>query len=462
MGESFEQEFLKQRVDVLKPLYANPRKFAATLYSVITTGPAWNREIEIFSPYLETDYEYICCLIKEDGERKARGKPTICIYSKVKQIPGNKEGIIYLITLPPEFPQDNFVLKTSEITPQISYLYTPPTSIKAIQQMSRREELFSCLYPNLTNLNLIGSDGFTNEYLIGYLLRTLYDQQKQVGLDGIARFQASTICHKQKDINLGSILTEYADFGNINDFVKLPFITLPTDYTDATGKIIKIRSVLPSVVIEILKQIAINLDFLHQTVQFNHGDLKTANILISSKTSKGNYRGLLWDSGFTVKIADFSRSSLTITINNKPIRLFNHNLSANAYLTVVPFKPILGNFFNEPYYILDTTLNAAALALIRHMGVPFYFSFDTYTVLVSLLLIPEIFYPIMSTDSLRKSLWENLWFPDEISEAWKRLYSAMSSRKPNSYDTIIDIIKGLKLKCRANEILFGVLRTLPS
>jgi hypothetical protein len=142
----------------------------------------------------------------------------------------------------------------------------------------------------------------------------------------------------------------------------------------------------------------------------------------------------------------------------KKVRLFNHSKYADTYLRLFPFTPSLGNQFNEPYYIIDATTNLSALTHIRHAGVPIYFSWDSYTINISLLLIPEVFYPVMSDNRLRSVLFDNLWFPDEYSEIWNRLHTAVQQRKSNSYNIILDILRGLKLKCRANSILLEGLK----
>jgi hypothetical protein len=128
----------------------------------------------------------------------------------------------------------------------------------------------------------------------------------------------------------------------------------------------------PQVIIDMVKQ-----------VEFNHGDLKAANVLVSAEPSRGNYQGLSWNSDLSFKLADFAKSSLTIrTSTNERVRLFNYSSSAETYLSI------------------GTNFNVSALAQIRHMGLPYYFSFDLYT----LMIIPEIFKKETSRSLLRRWL----------------------------------------------------------
>jgi len=449
-----EQGFPEQRKRILEQLYHDPKKFAATLYSLVKSGRFWRRQLEIFSPYLQTDLESICCLVKRSTERELEGKPTICIYSKVREVESGKEGTVYHVTPPDDYRGPDFVLKVLRLdSPRISYLSEAPTSIKYIQQMIKQDILSSCMYPDLVDLNFLASDSFTNEYLIGYILNEVYARSE---LKGVIGFNVATICHTE-DSRLGVTSLEYASFGNLIEFAKQPVVTKLTEYLDVKGNRVRLETFDHKVILGILKQIVANLDFLHRNVQFNHGDLKPANILVSSAPSRVTYQGLSWDTGFTIKFADFTKSSLTIKVNDKPLRLFNQSSAADAYLLAVPFKPVMGYFMNEPYYTLDSVLTATALAKIRHMGIPFYFSFDTYTSVVGSLLMPEFYYPVMTNETYRRVIWDNLWFPDDYSEMWNRLNLYLGK---SDYDTIVTMLRGIKLKCRINEILMEGLRTL--
>jgi serine/threonine protein kinase len=443
----------KQGIDnLINALHQNPNQFASNLYLEETTGPFWNRQSQITSPYLKTNNDTLCCLA---GISSSPVKPKLCEISKVTPLTHQgKESDTYLVESGRRSQPQRYILKVYNLD-HFEVFFSDAPRIPPIWSTQ-------CFYPDVTNLSYLGTDTFTNEFLIGFILQDLYFQPPSnfSRLDGVITFLNATVCNTDK--KKGVIFMEYANLGDIIDLVQDPLnseFRNTQDFRDQVGNPIQLKSLKSSVIVDIFKQIVANLDFLHSELEFNHGDLKANNILVQSKTSQGNYQGLTWNSNFTVKLADFAKSSLTIVDDNmKKVRLFNHSKYADTYLRLFPFTPSLGNQFNEPYYIIDATTNLSALTHIRHAGVPIYFSWDSYTINISLLLIPEVFYPVMSDNRLRSVLFDNLWFPDEYSEIWNRLHTAVQQRKSNSYNIILDILRGLKLKCRANSILLEGLK----
>ena len=463
--------FASEREIVLSALRFNPDQFAATLYSERTSGPFWNRQTTTFSPYLKSNDENLCCLIGNLGDQI---KPRLCLMSKVEPLAQQgKEGEILRVQIGDiRAPQYN-ILKVFNLEDLKSSFFNGSRRVLSI------EETPACFYPKISELTYLGSDTFTNEYLVGFLLDELYRRPQDLPaplpgntpllapqkskLDGITHFIASTICNSGSS-KKGTIIMEYADLGDIINIVQNP---LTSDFREVKAFIdqdnneFQSNSLKLPVIIDIVKQVVANLDFLHTEVEFNHGDLKAANLVVKSVPSVGNYKGVVWTSNFCVKLIDFAKSSLTITDNiGRRVRLFNYSAAAESYLGIFPFKPVLNSEFGEPYYIMDANFNVTALALIRHMGIPFYFSWDTYTFIVSLLLIPEIFYPIMTNRILKALLFNSLWFPDELSTIYTRIYSAILQNKPNSYTVITEILKGLKLKCGANSVLLNNLKSV--
>ena len=471
--------FASEREIVLSALRFNPDQFAATLYSDKTTGPFWNRQTTTFSPYLKSNDANLCCLI---GNLSNQVKPRLCLMSKVEPLAQQgKEGEILRVQIGDvRQPQYN-ILKVFNIENLKSIFINSSRNVPNIENTP------ACFYPKISQLTYLGSDTFTNEYLVGFLLDELYRRPQDLPapflngaiapfrndanalipqnsrLDGITHFIASTICNSGTS-KKGTIIMEYADLGDIVNIVQNP---LTSDFreakvfTDQANNEFQSNSLKLPVIIDIMKQVVVNLDFLHTEVEFNHGDLKATNLVVKSVPSNGNYKGVVWNSNFSVKLIDFAKSSLTITDNTgRRVRLFNYSAAAETYLGVFPFKPVLDSEFGEPYYIMNANFNVSALAVIRHMGLPFYFSWDTYTFLVSLLLIPEIFYPIMTNRILKALLFDSLWFPDELSTIYTRIYTAILQGQPNSYTIITEILKGLKLKCGANSILLNNLKSI--
>jgi hypothetical protein len=512
MDQQTLTQFDNDRSYLVSSLYRDPQTFASTLYSETISGNFWNQQITTFSPYLTMNNVQLCCLI---GASSTNIKPNICLHSKITPLSKGKEGEALLITSGGFRQPQYFILKVFELNRPEVYFFKLP--ISGLSYLGNSSQIQLCLYPNIDNLQYIGSDNFTNEYLVGFILSYIYSQitskaepairrlQLELraqggggfnqfgtgqeiqqtsgiydendesinrvqnenndpinGLNGVIKFLSATICNSGKR-RRGTIIMEYADLGDIYNFVKNPLgaeFRNTLNFSDQDGNSVTLQALKNDVIVDIFKQVIANLEFLHEKVEFNHGDFKANNILIQSTPSTGNYRGLNWKSSFTVKFADFAKSSLTIIDSSGiPVRLFNYSSSAETYLGVFPFRPSLGTQFEESYYLLDTSTNVSLLARIRHMGIPYYYSFDTYTFMISLLMIPEIYYPIMTNVTLRKVIWDNLWFEDDYSTAWSRLFNAIKEGK-NAYGDILVILSGLKLKCRANTILVDALKNL--
>lgn len=451
MAQQTSNPLDKGRNQVVNELHQNPGNFASTLYSERTTGPFWKRQLETSSPFFETNNSALCCLIENT-----------CSSSEAKPLSHQgKESETRLVTSGPTNQRRYHVLKIYNLdslnirffdTPRIPPLWSP-----------------KCFYPDVADLLYLGSDNFTNEYLIGFILKDLYfrAQSTNTRLNGIIDFISVTVCNSGNS-KKSVILMEYANLGDIINLVRNPLNSEFRDvqiFTDQANNPVELDSLKPKIIVDICKQVIANLEFLHDEIEFNHGDLKANNVLVQNTPSRGNYKALAWNSEITVKMADFAKSSLTITDkSNRRIRVFNYSSYAERYQAAFPFIPSINSQFAEPYYIMDANTNVAALTWIRHLGIPFYFSWDTYTFMISLLLIPEIFYPVMIdpklSPRLRPVLFDSLWFLDESSTAYNRLNNAIQQRKPNSYSLVLDILGGLKLKCRANTILLEGLKTV--
>lgn len=90
------------------------------------------------------------------------------------------------------------------------------------------------------------------------------------------------------------------------------------------------------------------------------------------------------------------------------------------------------------------------------MGIPFYHSFDYYTVLVSILTNSSYYYMFFATDYLRKIFWDPIWDGNE-EEARNRIRKYILTTKGNSINDALDILKGMKLKCTAVQEVINML-----
>jgi len=143
--------------------------------------------------------------------------------------------------------------------------------------------------------------------------------------------------------------------------------------------------------------------------------------------------------------------------HNTALRFYNESHLANIYLNIHPFELDINQINTERYYTIGNIFNAQIYTRSRHMGIPFYRSFDYYTVLVSLLTNPAYYYSFFSSETLRKIFWDPIWFDDSI-EVMKRIRNYMLENKGQSINDAINILKGTKLKCNALNKVFNYLK----
>lgn len=143
-------------------------------------------------------------------------------------------------------------------------------------------------------------------------------------------------------------------------------------------------------------------------------------------------------------------------LNGTSLRFYNESTLANVYLTVHPFTTDISVKNDEYYYSIGNLLTSQIYTRTRHMGVPFYRSFDYYTVLVSLLTDPGFYYMFFSTERLRNTFWDPIWANTVDSEkVIKLIRQLVMEGKGKSITEAIAILKGLQLKCGAVNLVMS-------
>lgn len=448
--------FSAEQSNVIRALHANPRTFAATMYQEKTSGVLGLGDKETFSPYLGTNEQSLCCMVGKT-DVKLEDQPKICAYAEVdKFTDGGREGETYTVKV-----RKTYVIKSREVPSLfIRYSEEPSATLKVIQ--GQRNEMAMCMYRDITVMKFLASDSFTNEMLIGFLINTIYQQSgSKYGLNGYIKHYSATICNQGRR-TYGINFLEYADQGDFTQFINdsqsaayLEPLTVSED-----GKSFRLQTLTASAVIDVVKQIAANLVFVQEVAQFNHSDLKMANVLVSTERTAINYKGMSHTSDLSFKLADFGKSSMSANLEVGKVRIYSRLATADIYFAAVGFKPKVGTKYNEAYYEVETYITIRLLAQLRHMGIPFYHSWDTYTFLLSFLMIPSVFYRVFTDPRLKAAIWDPMWFPEESSKMFTQLQSAVQKRKDPSYDNVVSILKGSKLKCRGTEIFFESVKTL--
>jgi len=427
---------------VIENFINNPRETAESFY-------LYTRDKKIKSNYVSIDKKDTCCIISQQLRKTSnlpissddQSEPQKCVISSIN-IPEGKIGKPFLV----ELPDGNYSIW------KLSKLRGVKLRVLDKSPSFRMNKMFDATCIPMPDLKAvyIGCDEFTNEILNAYALSYIFNANN-FPIESFARHTGSAICHDNKNNLIGVNEIEYSKYGSLNNITEnRDFDQFRSQFSFYTRnkeekKLYGIESVH---ILSIVRHVYSTLDFLQKEGNFNHGDLKVGNIVLDSAPAKGKYGNINLDAPFTTKLIDFGKSSVTVKSSGKrSIRFYSETKIANVYLMLTTFEPQIFERFGESYYVLDDTLNATIYAKSRHLGLPFYMTWDMYTFMVSLFLIPEIYYRVFTNPDLIRRLWEPLWFPDEGSEMYKKIGRAIVNETKPSYDNIVSMLKGFKLKC---------------
>lgn len=452
--EKFDLETLeKNKGLIVQSLADDPRRFSINVWRV--KGGAFRKRL-LESPYFNVDEEQLCCLLKPVSfDDIARYRNKVCIVASVTSLPYHgKQAEVKLV----KNQNNRYVIKLSNLgDPQVNFSETPPTSFPNILKSANNQLLEACIYNLSPDKFYFGSDKFTNEALIAFIVDSYYRLMQKDGLNGYIRHFGATICGSDQKNRKGIHFMEWADKGDLETFIKRT-----EDKIDRPALAGKVHMILKRhIVVDILKQVICNLHWLQKNFNFSHNDLKARNILVSSEETAFMYQEIKHSSRLTFKIGDFGSSAFSLGAETGQTRLYNRNKAATAYLKVDSFKPKLNaTKVGETYYTLGKQLNVQIFTNARHSGIPYYTSFDTYTFMISLLLIPEIFNVIMLDQVLRTKFWDDLWIDGDQLHANAQLLKLLNGGAKNSIQVIVSFLKGKKLKCNLTNILLENLKAL--
>lgn len=451
------QELKERRTNLLVRLNQDPENFVKTFYSQVSD--------KYFSPYLKLNNPDLCCLVGRRNLPTGQEAP-IC-YSPISQIATGSHGTVYSIG---SFDQ-NYALKVRKVG-KLFIEYSP-----ILSNSERRVKRFSgeCGFPPEFAQASIGSDDFTNEILISYLLEYLMEETGalKAGLSNLANTFDSTICNVvnpgvffRTRENLGVLLMEKG----LSSFDH-PFSSVFTPFQreiNWQGQFVPVFD--QRFILDCFRQLVFILGFLEKTFNFSHGDLKVGNVVFFPERYSASYQERKITSEFTLKIIDFEKSAVTVNLAGRDHRIYNRSSLADNYLRFRPFEPqISKRLFAEAgdvqtstqdlyeSYTLPGFTTSQIYAASRHRATPFYQNFDIYTVFISFLLTPSFFIPVFSSSELKRRIWDPLFLPEESSRIYQSLYSAQGNKNPNSTGEILDLLKGFQLKCNVLDLLLDSL-----
>jgi len=475
----FNQEMLRQqRNKLIIELFNNPETFAKTLFTKEKKGII-KRRSKLYSTILRLNDPQFCCLVR----MLQNDDPKVCYFAQIQEEQG---GYKIEVGIPKGVLQGNritagakglsagqiaalgagktesnvyFVRVYKNFNPDINFSVVAPGRIRA----NKIEIYKDCNNKYVLDAKqYIGSDKFTNSILIGYLLNLIYEPNppnnnslNMYGLDGITRTYAATTCLNGSN-EKGLLFTQYSSLGSLNNLLTELYGIKYFEKAELPDgqQIIKANY---KFTVDLLKQLLANLHFLTYNYFFNHGGLIASDINIDEKVADIDYLNVKVKSNFTARIDNFEHAAITVAKDqNTIIRLYNRSYVGEKLFYVAPFSPNVAKQLGEEYYTLGGKFNASSLTEIRHMGIPYYSSFDAYTLLISIMIIPEFFYTIFSDTNL-ENLFNTLFFREDRSTVYAGIYQAVMGKRPNNYDTVLTILRGKKLKC---NMLTDVLKLL--
>lgn len=409
----------------------NPEQVAKTFYTTQPDGRLGSR-------YIPFDDEEVCCLIKGTGCSFVDN--VVAINEK------GKIGIPYILTLT---DGSKIVLKIIE-DPKPFTNYTT-------EAITAEFKTTKCMGHG-DNLTFFGSDMFTNEVIIGNLLRNVLLQSDMplLTVDHIK----SGLCSRQFKGTVGAEIMEYANLGSVD---KLANHKAFQDHMEVIKcGFNKVRVFKKETILNIVKQIVVTYDFLSRFGDFNHGDAKVANALVTNDPINIDYQGLHIDSPFTIKIADFDKAAITIKVSDDSpwIRFYNKSRLAAQYFKLFSYNPTVSQAEDgSTYYHIGKTLQAQLYAQSRHTGLPFYHSYDIYTFMVSFLLIPEVFHQVENSAELQAKIWHPLWYNEDVPKMFIEIRDAVATNTEPSFSNVINILDKTRLKCEVSTLLIERLKS---
>lgn len=339
----------------------------------------------------------------------------------------------------------------------------------------------------------IGSDEFTQSIILSCLIE-FYLLSICPGLNTLSLILTGSICILPTDgvageriDRFGTILCEYSDLGTLDlcgkleDYTQVVKITNIGDTsisyirnlgykneTSVSPSEISIKAMIPAFIISVTKQILVTLHILQENMLFNHGELIASSIGLQSTPCSTQYKCIVLDEPFTCKIQDYEHAAVTANMNSNIYRIYNRiwindflsdamkesYVSMNKYVNLTSENSLISllpkDLVDTKAYIIPETMSLTLYRqfMTSEMNIPQkqYPTFDTYTFMISFLLIPEVFYSVFTNTILTEIIWQPLFYDDDKPKIKKRLEDVISSSTPITFETVFTILLGVKLK----------------
>ena len=486
---NYNSEEMQQKRDIIvESLFDNPCDFFKYLY--VSNG-------KINSAFLESNNPDFCCLLENVNLTKLNQQSydeSIC--GKIRNQGGEvkvnklaeqgKTGTVYLVEGLGVYSDNvKYILKQRILGENIGTKFKQRMDFPFVELGLKNnywERQCSTLSPD--QYSLFSNDEFTNEFIIAMILE--YYFRKKWDYVPVINYYTVSLCErkrienkgglKSKENTIGFYLLEYGDKGDLSNFSKkLDRYIIRTGLKNYAN---------PIFVLNIFLQVLTTLHFLQKNAYFSHGDLKSANIFLKEETVNYTYEDITINFDIGVKIGDFGQSSMNIKTKDNVYHLYNRGNSltkvSKGYSRRVPYRVEIKYDDGFEYYKLPDEINELLFTRIRHLGLPFYNSFDTYTFIVSFLSIPEVYNTVFEKDILLSYidnepfdneifsnilnllnilLWDELWLPEDKNKMKKKLKKLSQNKKPAGFNDVLTFLKNKYLKCDLTNILLNKVKS---
>jgi len=188
-------------------------------------------------------------------------------------------------------------------------------------------------------------------------------------------------------------------------------------------------------IVQFLEQVLDILLLIGYEYDFVHGNLTCNDLAFGNR-----------DENLTVILCNLESSSISYV--NEDRKLIRIRRKPDTGIT----SKLAGDYFpldtgNE--YQLDGIFWGTNF---KKLEVPFYKSYDYYTLIVSCLCLEYFFHKVMDNFVLKSVVFDPLFKVEDHSNVYKDIQEVINSKKPVTIDKVVSILKKYKLRCDAMEV----------
>lgn len=274
----------------------------------------------------------------------------------------------------------------------------------------------------------IGTDSFTNSTLISFLLGRIYQNEgtETYGLDGYNLNYKSYVLKNDSGLT-GYQITNATQYTLIDYFKDVSKNIIEVYHKNSTKKV----PVIPKAeFLNVLKQVMSNLLYL-KTFNFKGNRVTVNNIAIINDEVNINYNNINVKSNIMTLISNFDYSELKTEHDGKQYHFYPNN-----EINIQPvFKTSLG-------YHQMKSWSTFRINEVSGNQVPV--EWDTVTFITSLLMIPEVYYLVISDLDLERYLIREVFHPNDIEYFLTKIRDIVKNKSKITYSLVRKTLKEVR------------------